>query len=268
MATLSQMPLTFLQGALTANPKSQFFPWALSDFPFPSFPQGVPRASVLSAYKTAAMQFGNFYLVPLGSDNFQRANESPLIGSTGVGNPARWTDQAAGLQLLNHQAWALATSSDCSAVFTGSVLPNDQWVSVTVGTFDPSSIPSGSNPAEFILGLRTTAVGTFGYSFDLSGFSNSSALIVVRSGSNVLVDITSPVINPGDVITAVAVGTQMFLFQNSNLISNTTDSAFATGFAALKFPAGFTQPGQGSISTSVINFACGAAYGGPNLSVV
>src|SRR5580704_3713929 len=104
---LAQLPLTYLENLLLENPKAQFFSLGVSDFPFSTFPQGVPRASVLAAYQTAAMQLGNFNLVPLGSDNFQRPNQV-LTGPT-------WSNT--GPQIISGQCWSAGTASDSSAVF-------------------------------------------------------------------------------------------------------------------------------------------------------
>src|ERR1700678_4282259 len=83
LTSLSQMPMTFLENALLANPNTQFFSWTLADFPYPQYPNGVPRANVLAAFKTladAAPSTTSLSFTELGSDNFQRT-ENPLSQS-------------------------------------------------------------------------------------------------------------------------------------------------------------------------------------------
>jgi hypothetical protein len=271
MATLSQASITFLETALVQNPKATFFPWSFSDFPFSSFPQGVPRASVLSAYKTAASQIGNFNLVPLGGDNFQRANEDPLFGPqpSGANN---WINVGDGLESVNGQALATTTLANCGAFFYGAVLPNDQWVSVTVGAFQPSPTQAAGafNSAQIELGLRISSGGTFGYVFQFENFTLFEAIVDIENQNGIpligAADLTPPVANSGDVLTAVAVGSQLFFFHNNVLIASGTDTLATAGFAGLQFPAGFFEP-TGSVTCGITSFACGAAFGGPNPNV-
>jgi hypothetical protein len=51
---LSDYKAGYLLNALTLNPNTAFFPWNCGDFPFASFPNGIPRASVLAAYNNKA----------------------------------------------------------------------------------------------------------------------------------------------------------------------------------------------------------------------
>jgi IS30 family transposase len=64
---------TDLKSALLSNPNTQFFNWTLADFPYPQYPNGVPRANVLAAFKTladAAPSTEGLSFTELGSDKF------------------------------------------------------------------------------------------------------------------------------------------------------------------------------------------------------
>jgi hypothetical protein len=283
---LAQLPQTYLANLLLENPKTQYFALGVSDFPFSTYPQGVPRASVLAAYKTAAMQLGNFNLTTIGSDNFQRANENPL--SQG-GN---WQNAPVGnLQVLNNQCSGIPPTpgvgngtSDGAAVYSGQFLPNDQWVSVTIGDWIyGASLQAGNTIQSWTpilnLGLRSSFGSANGYTFSLSAlniipFGGVGTGIFIANSGGVLVSgpgvLTA--MKTGDVVTAIAIGLQVFLFINGALVANTTDTtgeARTSGYAGLELISDFSNLDFNPYPTigSVTNFACGAASGGPNLNI-
>src|SRR6266481_7700205 len=90
----------------------------------------------------------SIFLTQLASDSFQRANESPLI------HPPWSTDTfgAGGLQIISHLAQGTATFTDCTEIYTGQVLPNDQYASATLG----ATIAGNAN---LVLGVRIVDVG-------------------------------------------------------------------------------------------------------------
>lgn len=51
---LSDYKADYLLNALMTNPNAAFFPWNCGDFPFATFPNGVPRANVVTAYNNKA----------------------------------------------------------------------------------------------------------------------------------------------------------------------------------------------------------------------
>ena len=48
---LSDYQAVHLQQALMLNPTTLYFPWNCADFPYATYPLGIPRASVLAAFK-------------------------------------------------------------------------------------------------------------------------------------------------------------------------------------------------------------------------
>lgn len=55
MALLSQLPMTFLLNLLTANPNTGYFAFNTTDYPYASYPQGIPRSILLTAFQNAAV---------------------------------------------------------------------------------------------------------------------------------------------------------------------------------------------------------------------
>jgi hypothetical protein len=266
MATLASLPLTYLETILTQNPKAQFFPLSVTDYPFSTYPQGVPRSAVVSAYQTAASQIGAYNLVLLGGDNFQRANQNPLT-SPWVNAP-----NGSGLQVVNGQCYSLATTSVCAAIFSGlGALPNDQWCSVTIGQLDMFAVDGVTTDPQINLVLRASVAAVTGYRFSLANLTGLSSNEVASGG--VGIGTTSggavgasncPRIKTGDVFTAVAVGTLMQFYQNGVLRATLNDASVTSGYPALEFP---DTGGFATLSASVASFSCGAAFGGPNLSI-
>ena len=52
MARLIDMQDTVLQNALVQNPATLYFPWNCSDYPYASYPLGIPRAAVVAAWQS------------------------------------------------------------------------------------------------------------------------------------------------------------------------------------------------------------------------
>ena len=51
---LMDIKMNVLEQALIQNPTVGYFPWNCSDFPYASYPQGIPRSSVLAAFQNHA----------------------------------------------------------------------------------------------------------------------------------------------------------------------------------------------------------------------
>ena len=49
---LTDMQDTVLMAALVTNPSAAYFPWNCSDYPYASYPNGIPRANVLAAFQS------------------------------------------------------------------------------------------------------------------------------------------------------------------------------------------------------------------------
>ena len=54
MARLVDIKDTVLLNALVTNPSAAYFPWNCSDYPYATYPNGIPRANVLAAYQGKA----------------------------------------------------------------------------------------------------------------------------------------------------------------------------------------------------------------------
>ncbi len=265
MATLSQASFTFLGQALLQNPSTQYFPWSFTDYPFSTYPQGVPRSAVVSAYKTAAMQYGNFTFNVLGGDNFQRASENPLSQGGNWGSGGSFP-----FEIVAGQCYPVGYQGNTLQVYTGDALPSNQWASITLASFLYGSGPVQSGaviavPPFFNILLRSAAGGSSRYVFVIT--STGWDIDVVQGGSNTLA--SGSLLSPpmaGDVWTAAAVGSTLLLYQNGALIGNATDSTLVGGYAGLSVFSEAT-PTVPLNFAAINNFACGAVVGAPNLNV-
>ena len=85
---LMDIKMNVLEQALIQNPTVGYFPWNCSDFPSASYPQGIPRASVLATFQNhAAICKTNSALVINGvTVTYPFNNQS--YGNTQAGNTA------------------------------------------------------------------------------------------------------------------------------------------------------------------------------------
>lgn len=51
---LMDMRMDVLEAALIQNPTTGYFPWNCSDYPYATYPQGIPRFAVLAAFQNHA----------------------------------------------------------------------------------------------------------------------------------------------------------------------------------------------------------------------
>jgi hypothetical protein len=187
------------------------------------------------------------FLSQLASDNFSRPNESPLQ------SPPWAVDSFGdvGLQIISSGVCELSSSGGLNVeLYTGQVLPNDQYGSFTVATITGS--------AEYICSVRLTDNGAAGMSLPAytlrvvkTGgvtWSIFRASVQIASGSGLTLNI-------GDVFVLAVVGTTLFALQNGSQFGTVTNTTFTSGISAqMMFPQ------SGSLSAAQIsNFACGAA---------
>ena len=85
---LMDIKMDVLEQALIQNPTVGYFPWNCSDFPYLTYPQGIPRASVLATFQNhAAICKTNSALVINGvTVTYPFSNQS--YGNTAAGNTA------------------------------------------------------------------------------------------------------------------------------------------------------------------------------------
>lgn len=193
----------------------------------------------------------SIFLTQLASDNFQRANESPLI------HPPWSTDTfgQGGLQIISHLAQGTATFTDCTEIYTGVSLPNDQYASATLG----AGIVGNAN---LVLGVRMTDNGSVslggmpGYFTRIAGTGNWT--LQDGSGGHVLASGAGLIVNSADVFVLAAIGTTLYLIQNGAQVTSVVNTLWSTGSAML-----VCATGASASAVQVSNFACGKASTSP-----
>ena len=273
MAAIADLTMTFLETALLTNPTAQFFNWTLTDFPYPLYPNGVPRASVVAAF--AALTGGApvsptaLSFTTLGSDNFSRANENPLT------HGGKWAQPYGNLssplstqpiQLLSNQAVA-TTLRESAAIYKGAALPSDQFAQIVLGTLEGSTwmgrlyLRASNDVAE-----PGSVIVEGGYCFQFS-----DSFLQVGPGNGVDGGVQpSPIVDAsfqsGDVLVAIAVGSTALFYQNGKLLLNWQTGSNVAGSAGY---AGFSlNPLEGALtSLTCADFICGSVSGGFNNSI-
>ncbi len=192
----------------------------------------------------------SIFLTVLASDSLQRANENPLA------HPPWSTDTfgQAGLQIISNLAQGTATFTDCTEIYTGVSLPNDQYASATLG----AGIAGNAN---LVLGVRMVDNGSIslggmpGYFIRISGTGNGGTWnIQDGSGGHVLVSGSGLTVNSGDVFVLAAIGTTIYLFQNGVQVTSVVNALWSSGSAML-----VCATGASASAVQVSAFACGKA---------
>lgn len=170
-------------------------------------------------------------LTPLASDNFQRANENPL--SQG-GNWSVDSHNDAPLQIVSEVCESTASFVEGAELYTGGIsIPNDQYASVTVGTF-------ANNGPGLVVGVRITDNGSNyislpGYEFFFEATVQNWS---VRYEDNVILSGSGFTASPGDVFTIAVVGTTIYVFHNSTQLGSVSNSSVSSGINLLAFGGG------------------------------
>jgi hypothetical protein len=195
------------------------------------------------------------YLTQLAADSFNRANIYPLAAPW-----AQDTADSPGLQIVSDFCEPVTGGQPCLQLYGYSGgTPNDQFASFTT--------VSNLSSAVAYVGIRITDNGSSAYS--LPGYY----LLVVagswflKSGgySGTILLSGSTTINAGDTFTLAAVGTTLYVVQNSTQLGSITDSTYTSGTTLLGFNEGIVQVSNfamGSatnVSTYSISGNCGAA---------
>ncbi len=193
-----------------------------------------------------------FQLTQLASDNFQRSNISLLA--------APWTvDEIgdAGFQIANDVAEPASNYETESFGFPVQLYdlpggtPNDQYASLTL---------AAALSTKLHVGIRATDAGnhwgTDFPSYMLQVRQTTGNWTVFEWGAeNTLANGTGLTVSPGDTFTIAAVGTTIYVFQNSTLLTSFTDTTYASGLTAM---------GAGNATATnpqYSNFAMGSAAG-------
>jgi hypothetical protein len=190
-------------------------------------------------------------LAIIGTDNFQRANANPIGGN--------WTQLSAigtfgpnALVSNTMEAASLATVNAAS-YWNASSFNNDQWSKITISQI-------GNSSASVFATLRNSTVGAQTlYRFGPSGAALGSSCSfnfqkdVAGSFTNIL-SIPLVTFNVGDTITAVAVGTNLYVYLNDNLFYVISDASLTSG------PVGAETAPNSTLSSAAIS-----AWSGGNL---
>jgi hypothetical protein len=190
------------------------------------------------------------FLTVLASDNFFRPNESPLASPPW----ARDTFGQAGLQIISNLAQGTATNTDCTEIYTGVSLPNDQYASATLG----AGIAGNAN---LVLGVRMVDNGSIslggmpGYFTRIAGTGNGGAWTIQDgSGGHVLTNGSGLTVNSGDVFVLAVIGTTVYLFQNGTQVGSAVSALWSSGSAML-----VCATGASASAVQVSAFATGKA---------
>jgi hypothetical protein len=188
-------------------------------------------------------------LTPLQSDNFQRANQNPLVSP--------WEPDLHGdspLQVVSDTCEGAGTNGNAMIFSYTGGLPNDQYASVTLA--EAPTVNSGfgcivrltdnaSNPYGQSTGYRFAAV--------MSGAGGGAANWGVYWEFGLLASGTATVA-AGDVWTLAVVGTTIYVIQNGNVLDSFTDTKYSSGVAML-----LAQPDFETSAVQISNFVIGSA---------
>lgn len=195
------------------------------------------------------------FFTQLASDNFQRANEDPL-------NPAVWTpaDNVGGplsnLQIISDRCTGTGSGPfEGSEFYTGVVFPQNQYISLTIGSME---VPS-ENISEFVMFLRASLPnGLNTWSFGGENGSNATQTSFELTSTINATSTSGPLVAPGDVFLFAVVGAQGFAFRNGVLLQDLTGVTSAPGSYL-----GITAFSPDSSGTNFTSFRAGAVSLGP-----
>jgi hypothetical protein len=194
-------------------------------------------------------------LVQTQSDDFNRADQTPLSGNwttiTGL-NP---------LQLLSNRVTSNVVGTAGDMRYNAASFPNDQWAQI--------SLPAFSNAANCFGGvlLRASAVaGT-----DYRVFLQSSGQFFIQkylTGTPTTLKTAAYAVAPNDIVTASAIGTQISIYDNGNLLWTLSDATTAAGSAGAIIDAVTSLANAagdnwvaGSVTNPIVSASALGAYG-------
>ena len=172
---------------------------------------------------------GGGLMVPLASDNFQRANENPLSGG-GV-----WTSAVLnGMQIVSDLAETTVASATNGSAYTGITWPNDQYSEVTCA---PGFVAAGAN--YYVIPMVRIGGTLSSPTCYLVFVSGTGAVILEKYVSGTLTNLSGSAtpafptvtVHDGDVFSLKVIGTTLSVWQNGQLVCTCTDSAIASGSA-------------------------------------
>jgi hypothetical protein len=190
------------------------------------------------------------YLTPLFSDNFTRANVSPLTSPWAID-----TAGEASLQIVSDFCQNVGGANSQGVQLYNETLPNDQYASATVGATFPSA-------AALNIMARTTqnAIPFFSTNwpgYKLSIYGSNAYLYCSTGGLLGFVPIV-PGVSIGDTFTIAIVGTTVYLLHNSTQLAAVTNTSVSSGGSALA-----TATDNSGNAVKVSSFVVGSASATP-----
>jgi hypothetical protein len=169
-----------------------------------------------------------FVLTPVFTDTFHRANENPLNAA----NYAPAPGDTFSLQVVGNVCEGNALAQFNSQNYIGSVIGNDQYVTITVGAF------ATGFSSEFDILIRSDSEQLSSYDLSVVDNDDGTAAIALASyinggpGPILYSDGGAALPTPGETFTVGMVGSKIFFERNGVLLFQGTDTTYASGFTA------------------------------------
>lgn len=161
----------------------------------------------------------------LASDNFTRANESPL-------NPTNWTivTGSNGLQVLSNLCQNTVAATLSRELYTNATWPNDQYALFKVAQFTNGSVTD--TDFLFVRGSTGTAANNYNLQI-ISQVAGNPTWNIQRSGTTLNSGRLSGPVSIGDTFAIKIVGTTLSAYWNGVLLGSATDATFGSGTPGL-----------------------------------
>lgn len=178
-------------------------------------------------------------LVPLGTDDFHRADANP------IGSPWSRFSTSGGFsaaQIVSDVLEGTALGVNTDSFYNAISWPDDQWSEVVLGNVDTSGVMY----AGIILRASESGALTSYRLFAKISSGRVADLTIQKAlaGSfSQLADVAG-LVSPGDVLTGSAIGDSISLYQNGNLLLTVQDSDIPSGGAGL-----LVNPDSASLSS-------------------
>lgn len=178
------------------------------------------------------------------SDNFHRADASPLSGSWATIGTTDW-------QIVGN----VAEQANLAGLISGEkntamTWPDDQYSEITVGTLTGGAVFVGA-------GVRMNPTGNF-YGFVGIAGTNTAYIQRYSGGGGTTLTSTTVTINPGDVMRLEIRGTTLTAYLNGTVVMTTTDATYATGNPGI---AGFNNT---AVADGTITLWAGGIWSTPS----
>lgn len=171
----------------------------------------------------------------LASDNFQRANVSPIGGN--------WSPEVAGktAKIVSDVVTNVTVSTQGDSYWNALTWNADQWSQVTVSSFTASGFigpsvrmsTSGADTSyKFVGATSGSGVGTLG-----------NWLLAKRVAGTQTTLFTAPLtVSAGDVLLLVVIGTNLYVYYNGTMVCTVSDSSISSGAPGFNVDATSASP--------------------------